>query len=157
MSKFKLDLSLENILNCAVYAIIGLLLVILQGGSLGILMTVVGALMIVLGVVDIIKNNDMTKGIIEAVVGVLIIVCGWLIADIVLLIFGIALIIKGVMEIVKCYNGRLSEIISPIITVVVGVLFVLARWTLLDLFCIISGIIFLINTILILFGKTMNF
>ena len=115
MSKFKLDLSLENILNCAVYAIIGLLLVILQGGSLGILMTVVGALMIVLGVVDIIKNNDMTKGIIEAVVGVLIIVCGWLIADIVLLIFGIALIIKGVMEIVKCYNGRLSEIISPII------------------------------------------
>ena len=43
--KAKLDLSSQNIITCAVYAIIGILLLVLKAGSLGILMTVAGVLL----------------------------------------------------------------------------------------------------------------
>lgn len=155
-SKIKLDLSTNNILTCVVYAIIGLLLIILQSGSLGILMTIVGVLLIVLGIMDVSKNKDSTKGIIEIVVGVAIIVCGWVIADIVLLIFGILLIVKGILEIVKNYKSGFMAILPSIITVVIGVLLVIAKWTLMNVICIIAGVIFLINAVLALFGKTLN-
>ena len=155
MAKNKLDLSANNIITCAVYAIIGLLLVILQGGSLGILMTVVGVLLIVLGVLDIVKNKDTTKGLIELIIGIAIIVCGWLIAEVVLLILGICLIAMGAMELIKNLKNGFPAILSPIITIVIGVLLVIAKWALLDIFCIIAGVIFLINAVLILFGKSL--
>ena len=155
MAKGKMELSTNNILTCAVYAIIGLLLIILKGGSLGILMTIVGALLVVLGVVDIIKTKDMTKGIIEVVAGVAIIVCGWLIADIVLLILGILLIVKGAMEVFNNFKNGIMAIVSPVVTIVIGILLVIAKWTLLDVFCIIIGVIFLINAVLVLFGKSL--
>ena len=155
-SKAKLDLSINNIATCAVYGIIGLLLVILRAGSLGILMTIVGVLLIALGILDIVKNKDMTKGIIEAVAGVAIIICGWLIADICLLIFGILLIVKGVMELIKIYKNGFMTMLPSIITVVIGVLLVIARWTLIDVICIIAGIVFIINAVLALFGKSVQ-
>jgi len=153
MSKLKLNLSMNNIITCAVYAIIGLLLVILQGGSLGILMTVIGVLLIALGLIDIVKEKDLTKGLIEAVIGVAIIVCGWLIADIVLLVFGFLLIVKGAIDLFNNFKKGWSAMLSPIVTIVIGILLVIAKWALMDVLCIIAGVIFLINAVLALFGK----
>lgn len=150
----KLNLSKNNVITCILYAVIGLLLIILQGSSLGILMTLIGALLIVMGIVDIV-NKDTNKGVIEAIVGVAIIVCGWLVADIVLLIFGIVLIVKGVMELIENFKNGFMAMLSPIVIIVIGVLLVIAKWTLLDVFCIVAGVIFLINAVLALFGKTL--
>lgn len=152
---YKLDLSANNIVTCAVYAVIGLLLIILQGGSLGILMTIIGVLLIALGIVDIIKGKDLFKGIVELAIGIAIIVLGWIITDIVLLIFGILLIVKGALEMIKVAKDGFSAMISPIVTVVIGVLLVVAKWALLDVFCIIAGVVFLINAVLTLFGESL--
>ncbi len=154
--KGKFELSLANILTCAVYAIIGILLIVLKGGSLGILMTVIGALFIVIGIVDILKEKNLIQGLIEIGIGIVIIVCGWLIADIVLLIFGILLIVKGALDVIKNFKDGFLAIISPIVTIVIGVLLVIAKWTLLDLFCIIVGVIFIINAVLALFGQSLT-
>lgn len=152
----KLKLSTNNILTCIVYAVIGALLLILKGGSLGILMTVVGALLLVLGLVDVFKNKDLMKGLIEGLVGVAIIVCGWLIADLVLLILGIFLIVKGLMEIFKGRKSGFMALLSPIMTVVIGILLVVSKWALLDVMCMIAGVIFIINAVLALFGKKLG-
>ncbi len=152
-TKSKSSISLNAILTSVLYAVIGLLLIILKGGSLGILMTVVGVLLIVLGVVDIVKNKDTLKGIIEAVIGIAIIVCGWVVADIVLLVLGIVLIVKGVMELFKNFKNGFGAMLSPIITIVIGVLLVIAKWALMDVLCIVAGVIFLINAVLVLLGK----
>lgn len=152
-SKSKTKISTNNILTCAIYAVIGLLLIILRGGSLNILMTVVGALLIVMGIVDLVKNKDTVKGLIEAVIGVAIIVCGWLVVDIVLLVFGILLILKGVVEVIRNYKSGFKAVLSPIVTIIIGVLLVIAKWTLLDVICIIAGVVFLVNAVLVLFGK----
>ena len=149
----KSKLSTNAILTAVVYAVVGILLLILKGGSLGILMTVVGALLIVLGIVDIVKEKETVKGVLEAVVGLAIIVCGWTIAEIVLLVLGVVLIVKGVMELVKNIKGGFSAILSPIVTIVIGVILVIAKWALLDVMCIIAGVILIVNAVLVLLGK----
>ena len=156
MAKTKLNISNNNILTCALYAIIGLLLIILQGGSLGILMTVIGVLLIVIGVVDIVNNKNLTKGLIEAGIGIAIIVCGWLIADIVLLVFGILLIVKGAIDLFQNHKNGTMPIVSAVATIVIGILLVVAKWALLDVICIIAGVIFIVNAVLVLFGKKLT-
>lgn len=153
MSNSKLRITTNNILTCAMYAIIGLLLIILRGESLGILMTVVGLLLIAMGIVDVVKNKETVKGIIEAVAGLAIIVFGWTVASIVLLIFGIFLIVKGVMELFQNMSNGFMAMLSSIVTIIIGVLLVIAKWTLLDVMCLVAGIIFMINAALVLFGK----
>ena len=154
-AKAKLKLTTSNILTCAVYAIIGVLLCIFKGGSLNILMTVVGALFVVLGLVDLIKNKQVGKGLIEALIGAAIIVCGWLVVDLVLLILGVVLIVKGIMEIVKNRKAGFVANLSSIMLLVIGVLLVISKWALLDVMCIIAGVIFIVNAVLALFGKTL--
>ena len=117
-------------------------------------MTLIGILLIAMGVLDIMNSKDKTPGIIELVIGLAIIICGWTIADIVLLIFGILLIIKGAIELSRTYKLGINYMLSPIATIVIGVILVIARWTLIDVFCVIAGIIFIVNAVLILIGKT---
>ena len=155
-SQWKLQLTMNNVLTCLFYAVIGLLLVIMKGGSLNILMTIVGILFIGIGVIDAIQNQDLVKGIVEMVLGIAIIVFGWLIADIVLLVFGVLLIVKGVMELLNTYKRGVAAVLSPLATIVIGILLVVAKWALMDVMCIIAGVIFLINAALALFGRKLK-
>ena len=151
--KSGLDLSLNTLVTCALYAVIGVLLLILRGGSLEILMTVAGVFLIVLGIIDIVKNKNLVKGLIEALIGVAIILCGWLIADIVLLVFGIILIVKGGMDLYATRKQGFMSMLPAIVVIAIGVLLVIAKWALLDVMCIIAGVVFIINAVLVLFGK----
>ena len=155
MAKLKLDLSVNNLITCAFYAVIGILLLALRTSALNILMTVIGALFIVLGVVDIINKKDLVKAIIEIAIGVAIIVCGWLIADIVLLVFGIFLIIRAGIDIWNKRKAGFEALLSPIVCAVIGILLVVARWALTDIIFIVAGIIFILNAVLVLFGKSL--
>ena len=154
MGKRKLNLTTENLINCAIYGVIGLLLIILRTHSLDIAMTVVGALFVGLGIIDIIKNNEQTKGIVEIVLGAIIIVCGWVITGIVLLVFGVLLVIKGGVELYNNLHNGIAPLLSPIATLLIGVLLVIAKWVVLDLFFIIIGAIFIVNAVLVLFEET---
>lgn len=154
-SNFKLDLSLENVLTCVFYAVIGILLCVMKANSLEILMTIIGAIFIVMGVVDLVTTKDYVKGGVEIGIGVIIIVFAWIITWIVLVIFGALLAVKGIIDIVNNYKSGIKALIAPIVTVVIGVLLIIATWALTDVFCIIAGIIFIINAILVLFGKSL--
>ena len=93
------------------------------------------------------------KGIISIAIGAVIIVCGWLIAEIVLLIFGILLVIKGVTELIKVYKNGFMAMLPSIVTIVIGALLIIAKFALIDVMCIIAGVIFIVNAVLMLFGK----
>ena len=149
----RLRLSMCNVLTAIGYAIIGVLLIILRGGSLDILMTVIGALLIIMGLVDVFKGNEKLKGIVMVLAGTAIILCGWLATEIVLLVFGIVLVLKGGMELIKNFRSGLMAILAPIMTVIIGILLIIAKWTMLDMLCLIAGIIFLVSAILVLFGR----
>ena len=117
-------------------------------------MTVTGVLLVALGLVNIIKDGELLKGIILIVAGIGIIYLGWTIANIVLLVLGIILIIKGILDLFKaCKNGFFASL-PALITILVGVLLVISKWALLDIMCVIAGVIFIVNAVLILFGKS---
>ncbi len=156
MAKKKNSISMNNIVNCAVYGIIGLLLIILKAGSLGILMTVVGVLLIALGISDALKGKELVKGAVEIVCGIAIIICGWAITDLVLLILGIVLAIKSGIELAKNYKKGFKANLESIVTLVIGILLIVAKWAFMNAMCVIAGIIFLINAVLALFGKKLS-
>lgn len=153
--KKKIDLSANNLATSVAYAIIGLLLIILKGGSLGILMTAIGVLLIASGIFDVVKGN-LTKGAVSAIIGAVIIVCGWLIADIVLLVFGVLLVVKGVLELVNVYKKGLMAMAPSIVTIIIGALLIVSKWALLDVICIVAGAIFIVNAVLTLFGMSIQ-
>ncbi len=155
-SKSALKLTTSNILTCLAYAVIGILLCIFQSGSLNILMTVVGALFVVLGFIDIFKNKQTTRGIIEIALGAVVIVCGWLVVDIVLLVLGVILIVKGTMELVQNHKAGFVANLSSIMLLVMGVLLVVSKWALVDVMCIVVGVLFIVDGVLALFGKTIT-
>ena len=157
-SGLKLDLSTHTLLSCLFFAVVGILLLVLRAGSLEILMTVAGVLLIILGIVDVFKDKDYLEGIIQIGIGVAIIVLGWLLVEILLLILGIVLVIKGVLDIVKNYKNGFLAILPALITIVVGIILIVTKWawTIIDILCIIAGIIFLINAVLTLFGKKIS-
>ena len=155
MAKSKLSLSMTNILNCVLYAVIGILLLVFQSSSLNILFTVVGILFIALGVYDIIMKS-LVRGAIEAAIGIAILICGWTIAKWVLLIFGILLIVKGALDLIQNLHKGLIAWVMPIVTIVLGVLLVISNFKALDILFIIAGIIFLVNAVLALFGTSLN-
>ncbi len=151
----KLKLQIENIITCALYVVIGILLCVMRMGVLNILMTIIGALFIAYGVYDIVKNNTVA-GIIEIVIGVVIIVCGWTIATYVLLVFGILLAIKGILDMVKLVKNKNKDTmswLSAVVTVVIGIILCIAPFAIGDIICIIVGVVFIVNGVLALFGK----
>lgn len=155
MAKKKLSLSMTNILNCVLFAVVGILFIILKSGSLNILFTVIGVLFIALGIYDVLTKS-LIRGVVEAVIGIVILLCGWTIASWVLLIFGILLIVKGAFDLIQNLHKGLISWIVPIVTIVLGVLLVVSNFKALDIIFIIVGIIFLINAVLALFGTRLG-
>lgn len=154
-STWKLNLSLTNVLTSVLFAVVGILLIFLKGGSLGILMTVTGAILIVMGILEIINGKNWLAGIIYIGIGVAIIVLGWLIVDILLLILGIVLCVKGVIDIVSFYKKGFMACLPAIILIVIGILLIFTKiiYKFLDIICIIAGVILILNAVLNLFGK----
>lgn len=149
----------KKVTNGTVYAllyiILGVLFIVFKSGMLNWLMTIAGIVFIALGIYDIIKKN-LNQGIIEAVIGVVIIVGGWLFVELVLIVFGAMLIIKGVMDLIAAFRAKsknVSRIICSIITLVVGILLILAKWVALDWFFIVLGAVFIIDGLFALLNK----
>ena len=157
-SKLKLDLSTNNVISCVFYALIGILLIIFKSGSLDILMTIIGALMIIQGVLDVIKNKEVVKGVISIIFGVAIIVLGWVMVNIVLMVLGVMLIIKGILEASKTYKNGFMSLLPALITIVLGICLFITKWAwgIVDIICIVVGVVFIINAILSLFGKKVS-
>ncbi len=151
------SITLNNIITCALYLVIGILLCILKTGSIEILMTIAGILFIAFGIYDIITNREnLVKGITEIVIGIVILALGWLIGTIVLLVFGVLIAIKGALDIfnnIKQKKG-LVDLIVALVTIVIGIILCIAPFAIGDIICIVVGVIFIINGVLALFGKT---
>lgn len=128
--------------------LIGILFCAFRTGLLNVLLTIVGAVLIALGIYELFRK-DYVKGAVEIAVGIVIIVCGWVILDIALLLLGLAFIAYAIYAIVtgipdiKAANGfnKVLAILNPIIVLIIGILLVVAKWELGDAICIVIGVI----------------
>lgn len=136
---------------------IGLLLLIMRAGIVKILLTVLGVMFIVMGIMDAVQKKDVPGCVIKCVIGAVIIVLGWLVVEVMLYILGALLVIVGVLGIVKLVQrhtkgdtllATISAYLVPSLYVVIGILLFFNQAGFVDVIFIITGVIVLVNGII---------
>ena len=151
MANFKTKKVNSSLLTALMYIVVGLLFCIFRASVLNWLLTIVGVLFIVLGVLDALNKNWV-----PAAIGAIIILGGWLFVEIVLIVFGVLIALKGVtslMDALKPRKKSIADIVFAGLTIFVGVMLVVSKWLMLDWFFIVLGIVFIVDGILELCGK----
>lgn len=159
-SKSSKKISNQSLITAIALIVIGVLFCAFRSSLISVLMTVVGIVLIALGVYDIVKKR-LWQGIIELVVGIVIIVCGWTIINLTLLILGLVFIAYGIYCLVNVMPSFKREkgfnkflvIIKPLLLIIFGILLVVAKWAMGDIICIIIGVVAIVDGILMLIGK----
>ena len=144
---------IEKITAAILTMAVGILLMIMQDNFIGVLMSIAGACLIVLGVVDII-HRLVPPAVIKIVSGVLIIVCGWALVEAVLYVVSALLLIAGILLLydkikkrVKGCNllGTLLEYAMPLLFIIIGFLLLFHQAFALEIIFVVTGILTLIE------------
>lgn len=149
--KAKTNISMNTLLTALAYVVIGILLIWLKGGSINILMTIIGALFILAGIADIFASKQLIDGVVKIAIGIAIIIFGWALVNIALIVLGVLLILKGILDFLKIFKKGILSALPALATILIGILIICAKWV--DVLFIVAGIVFVINGILVLFGK----
>lgn len=150
--KKKLTVKIDNnLLTACLYVIIGILCTIFKSQMLEWMFTIIGALFIVNGVFGVLRS-DWVNATINIVIGVIIILFAWVITQVVLIVFGVLIILKGAQEIMKASKNDVFTIVAGAITLLVGVLLIVAYWAS-DWIFIAIGIVFIVDGIAQLIEK----
>ena len=151
MSKIKKH---SELISSLLYILIGALLVIFQDRTIGWAMTVMGALFIVFGILDLVRSN-WGGGAVSLIIGIAILVLGWVVTEIVLLVLGVLIALKGVVALIDALRASKKDIVDivfSILTIVIGLM--LAFGNGLNVLIIIAGVMLMFNGILGLLGAT---
>ena len=138
----------SELFSSILYIIVGVLLMIFKAQTLGWAMTIAGAVFVISGVLDLIKQN-WASGAVSLIIGISILVLGWLFAEIVLLVLGILIALKGVVALVdtlKASKKNALSLVFPILTIVGGLM--LAFGNGLDIMILIVGILLAVDGVL---------
>jgi uncharacterized membrane protein HdeD (DUF308 family) len=138
----------SELFSSILYIIVGVLLMIFKAQTLGWAMTIAGAVFVISGVLDLIKQN-WASGAVSLIIGISILVLGWLATQIVLLVLGILIALKGVVALVdalKASKKNALSLVFPILTIVVGLM--LAFGNGLDIMILIVGILLAVDGVL---------
>ena len=149
MSKIK---KRSELVSSLLYILIGALLVIFQDRTIGWAMTVMGALFIVFGILDLVRSN-WGGGAVSLIIGIAILVLGWVVTEIVLLVFGVLIALKGVIALIDALRASKKDVLDitfAILTVILGIM--LAFGNGLNVLIIIAGVMLMFNGILGLLG-----
>lgn len=137
-----------ELISSLFYILIGVLLVVLRDRTLGWAMTIAGALFLVFGVLELLKNN-WTGGAVSLIIGLSIIIFGWVLTEIVILVFGILIALKGVVALIdelRRFKQNAVDIILAVLTIVIGLL--LAFGELLSIMIAIAGVMLMFKGII---------
>ena len=149
MSKIKKH---SELVSSLLYILIGALLVIFQDRTIGWAMTVMGALFIVFGILDLVRSN-WGGGAVSLIIGIAILVLGWVVTEIVLLVLGVLIALKGVVALIDALRASKKDIVDivfSILTIVIGLM--LAFGNGLNVLIIIAGVMLMFNGVLGLLG-----
>ncbi len=94
--------------------VIGLLFMIYKGGIISIAMSLIGATLIVLGILDILHNRT-TIGIIKLVLAALVMLAGWLFIKLALYILGAFLLVAGITQLRSVLSVKYKKVTLPVV------------------------------------------
>ena len=148
--------ALSSFLTAVAYIAIGVLFIIKQAALIDWIMIVAGALFILQGLFDIIKNKETITGIVKIIIGAALILCGVIpaLSAYALIALGVLLILNAIMTFFSSPKN-IFTILAFVLTVIVGLALVapqLFGFSLPWIFYIIGGIL-IVNGLVLLFGK----
>lgn len=138
----------EKIIASVLTMSIGILLIVLQDKFIGLLMTLAGVSLIVLGLLDLFQHA-VPPAVIKIVTGVLIIVCGWVLVEAVLYIASAILLIAGILLLYDKIKKRVVcdtllytalEYAEPSLFILIGTIFLFHQAMAIELIFIFGGI-----------------
>lgn len=138
----------ERIISAILTMVIGVLLITMKDNFIGLLMTVAGGCLIILGIIDVF-HRVVPPAVVKIVVGVLIIVCGWALVRAVLYIVSAILLIGGILilydKIKRKYRCvsivyTVCEYAIPSVLIFIGALLLFHQAKAVNLIFILSGI-----------------
>ena len=138
----------NELISALLYIILGVLLIVFKGATLGWAMTIAGIFFIVSGVLDVVRKN-MTSGAVSLIIGIAILVLGWLATQIVLLVLGVLIAIKGVLALVDAFKRSKKNaltILFPVLTVIVGLAIAFGNGV--DIILVVCGVLLAIDGVL---------
>lgn len=138
----------NNLIYGTILIVLGVLLMIFKGSIIKILLSVAGLLLAGIGILDIIYKNYQF-GIAKIVIGILLIVFGNVLIEVCLVALGVLLIIYAISLIVKNINylkslstvNKLKQLLLPVALIIIGILFIVSRWKLINVIFIIIGVL----------------
>lgn len=138
----------------------GVIFCALRAEFVSVLLSVVGTLVVLLGIFNLIEKHWAIGGV-EIAVGIIVIVCGWLLVDISLLVLGIVLCIYGIYSLISQIslfksanvNDKVYILLSPIMYMIFGILLIVARWYMLDALFIVLGVMSILYGVSLFFKQ----
>ena len=143
----------EKIITAVLTMIFGILLMVMQDKFIGILMTIAGFALIVLGVVDIFQRF-IPPAVVKIVSGILIIVCGWVLVEAILYILAALLLIAGILLLYDKIRKRVHcdmlwqtilEYALPSVCILIGGLLLFHQAITVEIIFIVAGSLTLIE------------
>lgn len=154
----------EKLIAALLTMALGILFIILKDGFISLLMTIVGAGLIVLGLIDLI-NKLVPPAVVKLVAGALVILCGWVIVEAVLyiiagilLVFGILLLYYKIKNNVCGFNlgETILEYVTPAICITIGILLLFHTGKVVNFVFIASGCLALVEGGVMLYEALRN-
>lgn len=148
----------SNAILALALIVLGVIFCALRAQFVSALMSVVGALIILFGALDLFEKHWIEAGI-KIAVGIIVIVCGWLLVDVSLFVLGIVLCVYAIYTLVSHLsmfknaniNDKVFIVFNPLMQLIVGILLIVARWYMLDAVFIVLGVLS------ILYGSSLFF
>ena len=148
----------EKITAAILTMVVGVLLIAMQDNFIGLLMTIAGVCLIVLGVVDIF-HRFIPPAVIKIVSGILIIVCGWVLVEAVLYVIAAMLLIAGVLLLYDKIRKRvvcdslfktILEYALPSVFILIGIFLLFHQAVALEIIFVVTGILTLVEGAILL-------
>lgn len=150
----------EKIVSAVLMMVLGIMFIILKDKFIGLLMTVAGISLIVLGATDLVENL-VPPAVIKIISGILVILCGWVVVEAVLYILAGALLVLGILLLYdQIKNGESCERLwqtllryaVPILCIAIGGVLLFHRGEMMDIVLIISGCLIFLEGGIVLFN-----
>lgn len=157
--KVKISVSNDRLVEGFLTLLIGILFLFLRGNTIiNIAMTVFGVALLVLAILDLL-DHQIFQGVVKAVVGVVVLIFGWAFVEVALIVLAIVLLVWGIYELYLLIKHHVSgnalavilRYISPILSIVIGVLLLVNRAGTVDAISVVIGVVLIIDAILLFY------
>lgn len=154
----KITIKNLNIVYGIAMIAVGILFCILRSSFVSAMLTVAGVMLAIVGAINLIGKKWVEGGI-EIALGIVVITCGWTVVDIALLVLGIVLCAYAVYMLISQISmfkranvkDKVFILLNPIILFIIGILFIVAKWYMVDAVFITLGAIAVLQGIALMF------